>query len=346
MNKKICIVLFIIILFIVGIALLFSNFSKQTSSDKAEQVDTDKIWVATFQLVWNEFIDNYVHQNIEFEDGNSELAAELNKRKFTKDMLSETDYYIAQGNTNQQLKETIISDIKNKFNIDSVNALNDMDFSYKKNHYTLYSMLNKKFTFLTPFDKLPIDGIKFNGGNKNIKLFGINNSSSEKINNNVEVLFYNANNDFSVKINTVEHEELILYRTNNKNSFENLYNEILEKEEIYNGSKNFETSDELRVPYIQLEETINYDELCNRKIKNTKGMYIDNAVQNVIFNLTETGGNLVSEVETGITYLSASMNSRYFYFTDTFVLFLKEENKEKPYFALIVDSDEILESFK
>lgn len=34
---------------------------------------------------------------------------------------------------------------------------------------------------------------------------------------------------------------------------------------------------------------------------------------------------------------------RYFYFTDTFIIFMKELGAEKPYFVLKIDNDDILE---
>ena len=41
-------------------------------------------------------------------------------------------------------------------------------------------------------------------------------------------------------------------------------------------------------------------------------------------------------------YLSAS-DSRYCWFKDDFVIFMKEANSDNPYFALKVDNDDILE---
>ena len=55
--------------------------------------DTNSVWVGTFQIAWNEFM-NRVGDNIKFEDGPSILADELNKKTFTKDMISSEDYYV------------------------------------------------------------------------------------------------------------------------------------------------------------------------------------------------------------------------------------------------------------
>ena len=117
---------------------------------------------------------------------------------------------------------------------------------------------------------------------------------------------------------------------------------MLEKSLLYEGEKEFNKDDELKIPYINVDTLINYGELCGKVIKNTGGLYIQNALQNVKFSLNEKGGNLMSEAILKDIYLSVAKNPRYFYFNDKFVLFLKEENKEQPYFALRVNNTDIL----
>ena len=162
--------------------------------------------------------------------------------------------------------------------------------------------------------------------------------------NNVEVLFYNRKNDFAVKLNTKQNDEIILYRTDNNSSFDNLYKEIIEKNKVFNGKRNFTKDDELKIPYINVNTIINYDELCGKFIKGTNGMYIANALQNVKFNLNEKGGNLISESAIKSEYNLENENSRYFYFTDNFIIFLKEKNEENPYFSLRVNDLNVLQS--
>ena len=67
---------------------------------------------------------------------------------------------------------------------------------------------------------------------------------------------------------------------------------------------------------------------------------IDKAIETVKFNMDNKGGQLKSEA--AITMVGSSLSetkpeSRYFYFDDTFVIFLKEKNKNRPYFALRVN---------
>lgn len=284
------------------------------------------------------------NKTVEFEDGNSMLVDELNKRTFTKDMLSEEDYYIKVGQTSPKLKEEIKKELAQKFNISTSNVLDEIDFENDTNAimgYTVYSMLIKNFEFLVPFDKL--GGFRFNDNEGYVEYFGINNASDESLNQNVEVLFYNNQNDFAVKLKTKENEELILYMNETYTSFNDMYNEIEEKSEKYLGDKTFNQSDELKVPYINVDTIINYDELCGKIIKDTDQMYISNAIQNVKFILNEKGGNLVSEAAVVSEYNSLAENARFFNFTKPFVLFMKEENKSKPYFSLKVDNVNILE---
>ena len=289
-------------------------------------------------------MDIMPNKTVEFEDGNSMLVDELNKRTFTKDMLSKDDYYIKVGKTSPKLKEEIKNELSQKFNINVSNVLDEIDFENDTNAimgYTVYSMLMKNFEFIVPFDKL--GGFRFDDSEGYVEYFGINNASDESLNQNVEVLFYNNQNDFAVKLKTKENEELILYMNETYTSFNDMYNEIEEKSKNYSGDKTFNQSDELKIPYINVDTIINYDELCGKIIKDTDQMYISNAIQNVKFTLNEKGGNLLSEARVVSEYNSLAENARFFNFTKPFVLFMKEENKDKPYFSLKVDNVNILE---
>lgn len=288
-------------------------------------------------------MDIMQNKTVEFEDGNSMLVDELNKRTFTKDMLSEEDYYIKVGQTSPELKEKIKNELAQKFNISTSNVLDEIKFENPDGirGYTVYSMLMKNFEFIEPFDKL--GGFRFDDSEGYVEYFGINNASDESLNQNVEVLFYNNQNDFAVKLKTKENEELILYMNDNYTSFNDMYNEIEEKSKNYTGDKIFNQADELKVPYITVDTIINYDELCGRFIKGTNEMYISNAIQNVKFTLNEKGGNLISEAAVVSEYNKAmDLETRFFNFTKPFIIFMKEENKSKPYFSLKVDNDNVL----
>ena len=54
-----------------------------------ESTAQNRIWVGTFQLVWNDLMDGIVKGPVIFKGKKSITAEQLNKQDFTKEMLSE-----------------------------------------------------------------------------------------------------------------------------------------------------------------------------------------------------------------------------------------------------------------
>ena len=218
------------------------------------------------------------------------------------------------------------------------------------NGYKIDATLNKKLNFLEIFDNFSNDyNFTFGNSEELIKYFGINNASSENMNKNVEVLFYNRtgnrpqDNDFAVKLKTKEGDEIILYRTNDNKTFEEYYNDIKDKTNAYTGKREFLKNDELFVPYVRVNGMSSYNELYDKEIENTNGLYIYDVIQNVNFSLNEKGCNLSSKATMVTEYLGIIDETRYCYFKDKFVIFMKEANSDNPYFALKVDNSDVLE---
>lgn len=302
-------------------------------------INENKVWVGTFQIAWNDLMEEFGGP-IEFENEASLLATELNQQSFTKDMITEESYYIEQGAITPQLKEKITNDIQNKFNMHS-EFLDGMDWNTSNNEYLIYSMLKKSFTFASPF--MIRNSSSFGNSQENVKYFGLEKCMLEDAYEQVTILFYNSRNDFAIKIDTIEGEEIILYRTDNISNFSNTYSELEQKTKAYTGSKYMQRQqDELRIPFIDVSAIINYDTLCNKYIKNTEHSYIKYAIQTVNFSLNNYGGNLTSEALIDMYISEKVENPRCLEFNDTFVLYLKESSKKTPYFALLVDNTDVL----
>lgn len=307
------------------------------------EINENNIWVASFQIAWNELCQAINQENISFENYESKLANELNKKTFTKDMLSDNSYFVATGKPSKQLKNNIITNVKEKFKIENLEVLNKINFNSPEqdNSLIIYSIIHKQFNFTQTLDRLPSK--YFKNSEYMFKYFGINNASDETLNKTVQVLFYNSNSDFAIKLYTNENDEVILYRTNDNKSFNDYYNALEKKSKEYTGNHTFTEDDELQVPIIQVNTVINYDELCGKAIVGTGGLYIQNALQNVNFSLNEKGGCVTSEAGIKGTYLSTgNLDSRLFYFNDSFVVFLKETNSNLPYFALKIFDEQLL----
>lgn len=339
--QKLCAMFAGIIIFSVGATFAGISLKNHINNVKLNasftgNVEDNKVWVGTFQIAWNELID-YLGSNIEFEDGESKLADDLNKQSFTKDMLNENSYYIAKGFISPKLKKQIEKDLKDKFNSNS-EIIKNINWN-NSNDYLIYSVLKKNFTFKTPF--IERGERTFGNSKETVKYFGLDAAALEETFEQVAVLFYNSSNDFAVKISTKEGEDVILYRTDNVANFQDTYSELENKSKAFTGRKTMlREKDELRIPFIKVSSVINYGELCNREIKGAGG-HLKYAIQNVEFSMDNYGGNISSEADINM-YMCTGDSNREFNFTDKFVLYLKEEDKTSPYFALLVDSTDIL----
>ena len=282
----------------------------------------NNLWVGTLDLAWKELEDKIGLNKIELEGEMPQIANDLNESTFSKEMLNTNDYKI-------NVERTIT------------------------NGYKIDATLNKELNFLESFDNFNDYKWTFGNSDEAIKYFGINNASPEKMNKNVEILFYNKlnngsllSNDMAIKLKTKEGDEIILYRTDDKKSFDEYYEDIKVKTENYKGRTEFSEDDELRVPYVRVNGMINYNQLYDKKIKNSKGLYIYDVVQNVNFYLNERGCNLSSKAAMVTEYMGIGEDTKYCYFQDTFIIFMKESNSDKPYFALKVDNNDILEKIE
>lgn len=345
MNKKLTTLLTAGVLLTVstfGCGFKFWGQKNVTEAPKPQAVITqnydtikNKAWCVTFQLVWNDFMDKVNYgKPILLAGGNPPVATELNKRLYTTDILSENSYYKKNGVISKRLKAQIEKDIKKKFNEKS-DILGMIDWT-AKNSYLFYAMLKKDFQFETPFDKLEANA--FANSKEKVNFFGINNKSEHKLRKNVDVLFYNSDNDYAVKLLTKQNEEVILYKTNSQESFENLFAYITQQE----NNAEFGNEDKLSIPDIRIDNTIEYPELCGKKIKGTDKV-ISQAIQTIKFNMDNKGGSLKSEAALVTMRMSIShQKARHYNFNDKFVMFLKEANKDLPYFAARIEDTEFL----
>ena len=304
-----------------------------TLSDK---IDTDTSWCPTFQLIWNDFKNDIVKEDIKFDE-KSDILDNLNKEDFTTKDISDNYYYKIYGRKNLELKNKIETAIKEKFNQTS-DILDQFDWSNDAldsgedviDRYFLYSMLYREFEFNKKFDT-------FNDKFKeieNVKYFGIIKDNDE-IRDQIKVYYYNDEEDFAIKLITKNNDEVIVIKNPKGETFEEIYNNIKGKE-----TTDFNSDDNFMMPVIDFNVLREYVELENKDIKTLYGIYmIDKAIQSIKFSLDEKGGKVKSESGMDVKFETSVLEnkSRYFYVNGTFALFLKESNKDKPYFALRVD---------
>ncbi len=304
-----------------------------TLSDK---VSADTSWCPTFQLIWNDFKNDIVKEDIKFDE-KSDILDNLNKEDFTTKDISDNYYYKIYGRKNLELKNKIETAIKEKFNQTS-DILDQFDWSSDAldsgedviDRYFLYSMLYREFEFNKKFDTFNDEFKEI----ENVKYFGIIKDNDE-IRDQIKVYYYNDENDFAIKLITKNNDEVIVIKNPKGETFEEIYNNIKGKE-----TTDFNSDDNFMMPKIDFNVLREYNELENRKIETVDGIYtIEKAIQSIKFSLDEKGGKVKSEAGMDVKFETTASDKkiRNFYVDDTFALLLKESNKEKPYFALRVD---------
>ena len=325
-----------------------------------DTITNNSAWCGTFQLVWNDMQNEVVKQDIVFKK-QIDLVENLNKQTFKEDDISDEYYYKTYGLKTLDLKEKIEQGIKEKFNQNSdvLDLLDWMgvpqdDTGYPEGHkeYLFYVMLYREFNFESEFEELEPSAFKGTQEEyEDIKFFGLELNGNYKVRKQINVLYYNSEEDFAVKLNTKEGDEVILVKGDNGDTFDDIYNNVLSKESSYDKMKTvFTENDTLKVPNLDIDVLKKYEELIENG-DGTKLFYaadgdvcsIKNAIQTIKFTLNKTGGKIKSEAVIEMTKDSAmimepeELEYRYFEFDSEFTMFLREKRKDKPYFAANID---------
>lgn len=332
--------------------------SETEYSDEIEVVPTmedeligDTVWCPTFQLVWNDMKNEVVKQDIEFiADDEPEYLENLNAESFTENNLSDEYYYKKWGIKSNDLKNEIIDGIKEKFNetSDVIDEKEDWDEWQnaavdEEKRYIFYAMLKKVFNFENPFDELE-DGY-FNSGDgtyyNNVKYFGINDESDENLKDQVTILYYSDFDNLAISIKTKENDEVILAKGVEGKTFAKMYENIQKSSDEYTGETVMGDDDILRIPNLQFNVLKDYEDLENKSFFNADGnrCFIAKALQTVRFEMDNEGGKIKSEAIIEMvkaTSLIEDVEFKNLNFDSDFVLFIKEADKDLPYFALIV----------
>ena len=345
--------------------VLFSTWGKQYTSLKQDEekniynnsdmdiilslednISDNSAWCGTFNLIWNDLKNDLAKQDIVFSP-QLEVVQNLNKGTFNTSYLSENSYYKIYGTPTLELKEKIEKEIKEKFN-ETSDILDDFDWrTPDPEDYFLYAMLKKEFEFEKEFTQF--DNGQFRDY-ENAQYFGVNNSTNEEVRKQVQVLYYNSENDFAIKLLTKTDDEVIISKGNVGNTFINMYENIKENSEKYDGTKSLSEDDIVKIPNITFNLKKEFEELQNKPFLFSNGdeYIIEKAMQTIKFELDKKGGKIKSEAGMMVRKeASIIQEPRNFIIDDTFTIFLKEKGKDLPYFASkISDISKVQEQVK
>ena len=189
----------------------------------------DRVWVGTFQLVWNDFMDKIVYNPIRFREGTPNSVMELNQQSFTINDISNNSYYKYTGKIKKNTKRQISKGLRRTLK-ESSDIINKLDLEPRNDKYIIYAMLKKDFEFINAFDKL--GNSAFN--DVPAEYFGINNDSNKQLlGRGGQVLFYNDPSDYAVKLLTTGCDEVFLYRNATNKPFNYIYSDMLKKQKNF-----------------------------------------------------------------------------------------------------------------
>lgn len=343
-----------IIIFLIAIILIFAcffgfyrvakddNVAFQSTKDLSfaltlvDEITPNTLWCGSFQLVWNDLIkENGTKPEPKIE---SIIFDNLNEQTFTEKDLSSSSYYKKYGTPSLKLKEEIEKAIKDKFNEDS-DILNDFIWEATSPKDRLfYAMLKKDFKFNYKFTELE-EG-EFNGKGS-ARYFGAKASSEKQIKNQVNILYYENEDDFAIVLHS-KTDDIIFVKNPLQDNFLDIYNDIYTKEAKYTESKFLSNKEAFKVPYISVKEKKEFKELYNNPFFDNDGneFVISKALQTIEFNLDEEGGKIKSEAGLQTKETTSALDEtkpRKLDIDSTFAMFLVEKGKNIPYYAALIE---------
>lgn len=298
-----------------------------------DEIGENATWCGTFQLIWNDLKNELAKQDIIFSP-QPKTVDNLNKETFDVSQLSEDSYYKVYGHPTFALKEEIEKALEEKFG-ETSDILDDFEWSEENEQdYFLYTMLKKEFEFENEFTDL--EKGKF-GNYEDVSYFGINETTDDAVGRQVEVLYYQSNNNFAVKLITKGNDEVIINKGGDGTTFGQIYENIKKQEYVYEGSRMLISGEELKIPNINFKIKEEIKEVENKPFYFSTGeeYVIDKAIQTIEFELDKKGGKIKSEAGMTNRALSIQMEQekREFSVDNTFSIFLIERGKDTPYFA-------------
>lgn len=318
--------------------LTSSERGKTTVLTLDDEIQNDTVWCGTFQLIWNDLKNDLARQDIVFEP-QLEVVKNLNKETFKTSDISDKYYYKKVGSPSTALKEEIKKAIKDKFN-ETSDILDNFDFvNVEPTYYFLYVMLKKEFEFEKEFQEF--ENGKF-GEYLNIQYFGIKkDNKNNELRNQVYVLYYNSKDDFAIKLKTKQEDEVIICKNPKANTFDAIYKDIENETSKYEGKKYIEEGEIVKIPYIKLDEKVEFTEIEHKLFyfSNGRGYKIDKALQTIKFELDRKGGKIKSEAGMMVSDEAIMLDDeiRSFEIDNSFAIFLKEKDKKVPYLASKID---------
>ncbi len=305
------------------------------------------LWCSTFQLAWNELGTAMgAPLKVSGPAPAEELAALLNRAKESKADLDDASYVALAGGP--EVLDRIKAQLKEKFGgAASPRLLPD---ELEPGSLFAYAYLFKSLKFETPFIRRE-GGMAF--GDSRVAAFGVwngpRNDNLSKMVGQVAILSYESEHEFAVELKTTSSEDrLIIARVVPGKTFGATVQNVMKAMEPAPGERApaFRGEDSLVVPVMNFDVLREVRELIGASVAGTRTAgQITSAKQSIRFRLDEKGAILKSEAAIGITSASPERPKR-MVCDGPFAVLLLRKGAGAPYFAMWVDSPELLTKFE
>lgn len=298
------------------------------------------IWSVTFQLAWNELVENVIGEGILLESERT-YSTELNLMKQKKESFDPDDYIAMVGMGRDGIVDKVNAELEKKF---GEGGKWKVESKVDPESYLAYAFLKKSIAFAENFEKVT-KGLDFKG--VKVQSFGIMEEGDAvrrgKLEGQAEILYYKDDEEFIVRLKDKDDkEELYLAKLPAEDTLENM----LKKARSLEGTPAAMTRfDKLNVPVVAIDMRKDYETFIGQRLLNKgfEGYFIGSALQRMEFILNESGAALKSKAEI-VIQKSVPPPSKNLIFDDSFLLYMVEKGKADPYLVIYVDNAELLNS--
>jgi hypothetical protein len=310
------------------------------------------VYCATFQIAWEEMQKTLASGPIQLKD-DPVMAVELNRNSFDRANLSPKSYLAMGGRTDQEIVKKIRQAMADKFPDATLTVLEPAADTV----LYVYAYLAKSAKFREAFDRLKTP-LSFKTATKasQVAAFGVEEieESSPRgrvLCKQISILDYQSDDDFIISLNTTsEVDQIILAKITPEATLQATIAAVegrIRNSTIPEYEREPQIRECLMIPVISFGIERVYRELADKTLLNPglESLSIGEARQGIRFRLDEWGATLESSSMEAIESKMPEKPRR-FVFDKPFLILFKEKSKPAAYFAVWIETPELLQDFQ
>lgn len=323
--------------------------------DSPAEKGKNVIWCGSFQMAWDQMAKEVIGEPIQLSAA-QEIVSRLNQNRMDEADLTPGSYYAAAGMVGKGILEKIRGDMGAKFP-----GVQLPPFDARPDDLVAYAYLTAAVKFTTPY--FEHEGSFTDGENRKTAVSGFglfkgHNSVNDKLAEQIEVLYTSEKNmdnlsepptEFALDLcRTSSPCQIIIACVSWQDNVNQMVTTLLDNIKTWKNEeweRNFGEHDSLFVPNVNYDLTHHFRELTdtdNQVLNQGFAEYfIAKAFQNIRFRLDKSGALIASDSSIAMS-LGKIRYSRNFVFDKPFLIILRKQGAEKPFFVMWVDNAELL----